>query len=194
MSRSPRVGVIWTQLPGLMELRGCPGSPGLEARCMAHTRGWMRLECRMRQRPEHRLRPLSLSLGRLRLVVGKIMGSWQNGASVTVRKDVGTETLGRSTGRILQKDEGLNVLLSIPDSAKVVAFKPEHPGLWSIKVRGPGAQGGDQFHRAETPSPSCLSREPWGPGRLGLEHGWRGGRISRSKGSRTEEEYSALHQ
>uniref|UniRef100_H0VN85 Hemicentin 2 n=1 Tax=Cavia porcellus TaxID=10141 RepID=H0VN85_CAVPO len=37
-------------------------------------------------------------------------------------------------GRILQKDEGLKVLLSIPDSAKVVAFKPKHPGLWSIKV------------------------------------------------------------
>uniref|UniRef100_A0ABI8A9U9 Ig-like domain-containing protein n=1 Tax=Felis catus TaxID=9685 RepID=A0ABI8A9U9_FELCA len=41
-------------------------------------------------------------------------------------------------GRILQKDEGLNVLLSIPDSAKVVAFKPEHPGLWSIKVYSSG--------------------------------------------------------
>ncbi|ELR46851.1 Hemicentin-2, partial [Bos mutus] len=36
-------------------------------------------------------------------------------------------------GRILQRDDGLNVLLSIPDSAKVVAFKPEHSGLWSIK-------------------------------------------------------------
>ncbi|VTJ68807.1 Hypothetical predicted protein [Marmota monax] len=41
-------------------------------------------------------------------------------------------------GRILQKDEGLHVLLSIPDSAKVVAFKPEHPGLWSIKVYSSG--------------------------------------------------------
>ncbi|XP_046530474.1 hemicentin-2 isoform X1 [Equus quagga] len=41
-------------------------------------------------------------------------------------------------GRILQKDEGLNVLLSIPDSARVVAFKPEHPGLWSIKVYSSG--------------------------------------------------------
>ncbi|CAK6433530.1 unnamed protein product [Pipistrellus nathusii] len=41
-------------------------------------------------------------------------------------------------GRILQKDEGLNILLSIPDSAKVVAFKPEHPGLWSIKVISSG--------------------------------------------------------
>ncbi|KAM5299409.1 LOW QUALITY PROTEIN: hemicentin-2 [Ctenodactylus gundi] len=41
-------------------------------------------------------------------------------------------------GRILQKDEGLNVLLNIPDSAKVVAFKPEHPGLWSIKVFSSG--------------------------------------------------------
>ncbi|XP_057580791.1 hemicentin-2 [Hippopotamus amphibius kiboko] len=41
-------------------------------------------------------------------------------------------------GRILQRDEGLNVLLSIPDSAKVVAFKPEHPGLWSIKVYSSG--------------------------------------------------------
>uniref|UniRef100_M3YMQ2 Hemicentin 2 n=1 Tax=Mustela putorius furo TaxID=9669 RepID=M3YMQ2_MUSPF len=41
-------------------------------------------------------------------------------------------------GRILQKDEGLNVLLNIPDSAKVVAFKPEHPGLWSIKVYSSG--------------------------------------------------------
>lgn len=29
-----------------------------------------------------------------------------------------------------------NVLLSIPDSAKVVAFKHRHPGLWSIKVGG----------------------------------------------------------
>ncbi|XP_076984267.1 hemicentin-2 [Tamandua tetradactyla] len=41
-------------------------------------------------------------------------------------------------GRILQKDEGLRVLLNIPDSAKVVAFKPEHPGLWSIKVYSSG--------------------------------------------------------
>ncbi|XP_035878268.1 hemicentin-2 [Phyllostomus discolor] len=41
-------------------------------------------------------------------------------------------------GRILQKDEGLHVLLNIPDSAKVVAFKPEHPGLWSIKVYSSG--------------------------------------------------------
>ncbi|KAF3821003.1 hypothetical protein GH733_011156 [Mirounga leonina] len=41
-------------------------------------------------------------------------------------------------GKILQKDEGLNVLLNIPDSAKVVAFKPEHPGLWSIKVYSSG--------------------------------------------------------
>ncbi|XP_032334547.1 hemicentin-2 isoform X3 [Camelus ferus] len=41
-------------------------------------------------------------------------------------------------GRILQRDEGLNVLLNIPDSAKVVAFKPEHPGLWSIKVYSSG--------------------------------------------------------
>ncbi|GAB1286208.1 Hemicentin-2 [Apodemus speciosus] len=38
-------------------------------------------------------------------------------------------------GRVLQTDEGLNVLLNIPDSAKVVAFKPEHPGLWAIKGR-----------------------------------------------------------
>ncbi|KAM5331532.1 hemicentin-2 [Glossophaga mutica] len=41
-------------------------------------------------------------------------------------------------GRVLKKDEGLNVLLNIPDSAKVVAFKPEHPGLWSIKVYSSG--------------------------------------------------------
>nr|XP_012807460.2 hemicentin-2 [Jaculus jaculus] len=41
-------------------------------------------------------------------------------------------------GRILKKDEGLNVLLNIPDSAKVVAFKPEHPGLWAIKVYSGG--------------------------------------------------------
>uniref|UniRef100_A0A2K5KA06 Hemicentin-2 n=1 Tax=Colobus angolensis palliatus TaxID=336983 RepID=A0A2K5KA06_COLAP len=41
-------------------------------------------------------------------------------------------------GRILQEDEGLKVLLNIPDSAKVVAFKPEHPGLWSIKVYSSG--------------------------------------------------------
>ncbi|KAF4016760.1 hypothetical protein G4228_008189 [Cervus hanglu yarkandensis] len=41
-------------------------------------------------------------------------------------------------GTILQRDDGLNVLLSIPDSAKVVAFKPEHPGLWSIKVYSSG--------------------------------------------------------
>ncbi|XP_035116299.2 hemicentin-2 isoform X2 [Callithrix jacchus] len=41
-------------------------------------------------------------------------------------------------GRILKEDEGFNVLLNIPDSAKVVAFKPEHPGLWSIKVYSSG--------------------------------------------------------
>ncbi|KAM6184061.1 hemicentin-2 [Erethizon dorsatum] len=41
-------------------------------------------------------------------------------------------------GRILQKDQGLNLLLNIPDSAKVVAFKPKHPGLWSIKVYSSG--------------------------------------------------------
>lgn len=45
-----------------------------------------------------------------------------------------------STGRVLQTDEGLNVLLNIPDSAKVVAFKPEHPGLWAIKVGTLGFQ------------------------------------------------------
>lgn len=45
-----------------------------------------------------------------------------------------------STGRVLQTDEGLNVLLNIPDSAKVVAFKPERPGLWAIKVRTLGFQ------------------------------------------------------
>lgn len=49
---------------------------------------------------------------------------------------------GASTGRVLQTDEGLNVLLNIPDSAKVVAFKPEHPGLWAIKVGTPGVQPG----------------------------------------------------
>ncbi|XP_037653920.1 hemicentin-2 [Choloepus didactylus] len=41
-------------------------------------------------------------------------------------------------GRILQKDEGLRVLLNIPDSAKVMAFKPEHPGLWTIKIYSSG--------------------------------------------------------
>ncbi|XP_027279680.1 hemicentin-2 isoform X2 [Cricetulus griseus] len=41
-------------------------------------------------------------------------------------------------GRVLQTDEGLNVLLNIPDSAKVVAFKPERPGLWAIKVYSSG--------------------------------------------------------
>lgn len=65
--------------------------------------------------------------------------------------------LGVSTGRILQKDEGLNVLLSIPDSAKVVAFKPEHPGLWSIKVGGLGFPGlGRPASPAEIPSLSGL--------------------------------------
>lgn len=49
---------------------------------------------------------------------------------------------GAFTGRVLQKDEGLNVLLNIPDSAKVVAFKPEHPGLWAIKVGTLGAHQG----------------------------------------------------
>lgn len=59
------------------------------------------------------------------------------------------------------------MLLNIPDSAKVVAFKPEHPGLWSIKV-GPWVPGrwGGQFLVAEMPSPSCL---PWGA------EGWRVG-------------------
>lgn len=49
---------------------------------------------------------------------------------------------GAFTGRVLQTDEGLSVLLNIPDSAKVVAFKPEHPGLWAIKVGTPGVQQG----------------------------------------------------
>lgn len=43
------------------------------------------------------------------------------------------------------------MLLSIPDSAKVVAFKPEHPGLWSIKVGGLGFLG---------------LGEAWSPGKL----------------------------
>lgn len=70
----------------------------------------------------------------------------------------GTESHGAPTGRILQKDEGLNILLSIPDSAKVVAFKPEHPGLWSIKVGGAGfwAVGG----------PGSWEAEGWGVGVL----------------------------
>lgn len=64
------------------------------------------------------------------------------------------------------------MLLNIPDSAKVVAFKPEHPGLWSIKVGGPVPREGGQFHQAETLSPSCLSWGAWGPEKRGLEHGW----------------------
>lgn len=59
------------------------------------------------------------------------------------------------------------MLLNIPDSAKVVAFKPEHPGLWSIKVRGPYSQGeGGWFHQVGTLSPFCLSWGAWGPGEL----------------------------
>ncbi|XP_025060802.1 hemicentin-2 [Alligator sinensis] len=38
------------------------------------------------------------------------------------------------TGRILQKRWGLKELLNIPDSAKVVSFKPYMPGMWSVKV------------------------------------------------------------
>ncbi|XP_038601048.1 LOW QUALITY PROTEIN: hemicentin-2 [Tachyglossus aculeatus] len=41
-------------------------------------------------------------------------------------------------GRIIQKDEGLKLLLNIPDSAKVVAVKPQTPGLWSVKVYSSG--------------------------------------------------------
>lgn len=58
------------------------------------------------------------------------------------------------------------MLLSIPDSARVVAFKPEHPGLWSIKVGGPGLRGRADCFTEWTPSPSCLPRGAWGPGKL----------------------------
>lgn len=70
--------------------------------------------------------------------------------------------LGPRTGRILQKDEGLNVLLNIPDSAKVVAFKPEHPGLWSIKVTTL-EKGVEETQVSQLgPWPFCLLWGAWG--------------------------------
>lgn len=160
LSGSPRVSVIWTQPPGLTELQGCHGSPGLEARCTPRTWGWMRVECRMRQRPKHHMSRQFLWEGRGWCLEDRGFLGTEWGLCHAVRKGLGTEILGRSTGRILQKDEGLNILLNIPDSAKVVAFKPEHPGLWSIKVRTLVPREGGQFHRAEIRAPFCLSREP----------------------------------
>lgn len=66
------------------------------------------------------------------------------------------------------------MLLSIPDSARVVAFKPEHPGLWSIKVGGPGLRGeGRLLHRVDPisllPAPGSLG--PWEAA------GWRVGGV-----------------
>lgn len=80
------------------------------------------------------------------------------------------------------------MLLSIPDSAKVVAFKPEHPGLWSIKVGGLGFPGlGRPVHQTRYHlSPA------WATGKLRASL-IRCGHINRSKGSSTEEVYSALH-
>lgn len=123
----------------------------------------------MRGRPQHCQRPLVSFSGKMRLVFGepRVLGiGW---ASVTPPgKCWGLRATGASTGRILQKDEGLNVLLNIPDSAKVVAFKPEHPGLWSIKVGGTGFPGCGEPkpHGVETPSPSYLAWGAWDPGKL----------------------------
>lgn len=58
------------------------------------------------------------------------------------------------------------MLLNIPDSAKVVAFKPEHPGLWSIKVGATGFSGGGETSFMEPRHclpPAC----PGEPGVLG---------------------------
>lgn len=97
---------------------------------------------------------LSVSLGSLRLVFGepRVPGD-RVGLCHPPGKCWGLRVTGASTGRILQKDEGLNVLLSIPDSAKVVAFKPERPGLWSIKVGGhwvPGLWGAQATRSRDT--------------------------------------------
>lgn len=97
---------------------------------------------------------------------------------------VGTPGLGwglnrtwASAGRILQKDEGLKVLLSIPDSAKVVAFKPKHPGLWSIKVGTLARDGGrEQLLELDWPLPGA----PWG--RWGLLP-WQWGCKSKDEGN-----------
>lgn len=60
------------------------------------------------------------------------------------------------------------MLLNIPDSAKVVAFKPEHPGLWSIKVGGLGFLG---LGRPASPDlryhlPLAWPQGAWGPAKL----------------------------
>lgn len=108
-----------------------------------------------------RQRPLVSFSGKPEAGVWRARCSWGQGGPLSpLGMCWKLSNTGASTGRILQKDEGLNVLLNIPDSAKVVAFKPEHPGLWSIKV---GALA-PSLWGAETPSPSCLA---WGA------EGWR---------------------
>uniref|UniRef100_A0A8D0H9X7 Ig-like domain-containing protein n=1 Tax=Sphenodon punctatus TaxID=8508 RepID=A0A8D0H9X7_SPHPU len=42
------------------------------------------------------------------------------------------------SGKILQKGRGMEELLHIPDSAKVLAVKPHMPGLWSVKIQSSG--------------------------------------------------------
>lgn len=58
------------------------------------------------------------------------------------------------------------MLLNIPDSAKVVAFKPERPGLWSIKVGGAGFPGGGEPSHMELRH-CFLPAWPGKPGVLG---------------------------
>lgn len=37
-------------------------------------------------------------------------------------------------GKVLEKGQGLKELLSIPNSAMVVAVEPHEPGMWSVTV------------------------------------------------------------
>lgn len=57
------------------------------------------------------------------------------------------------------------MLLNIPDSAKVVAFKPEHPGLWTIKVgavgRGCGGPGCTELRHRRVLGSRGLERGRW---------------------------------
>lgn len=158
-------GSVWFG-PGHLAPRCSEDVPSTQLEARVPQRGRGEGGVQNAEEAEHRQRPLVSFPGKPGAGVWRARGSWgRGGASVTPGACWGLSSAGASAGRILQKDEGLNMLLNIPDSAKVVAFKPEHPGLWSIKV-GPGLPVcGERRH-------PLLPAWPGEPGVLGSQ-GWR---------------------
>lgn len=81
------------------------------------------MESWRKERPGNPQRPLVSSSRKPEAGVEGCGFLGMRGGSVNPRKGSGAEQVLGLPWRILQRDDGLNVLLSIPDSAKVVAFE-----------------------------------------------------------------------